>query len=125
MGYSTTFKGELGFAQPLTAEQQLALYDFFGEDVRDHPEWNDTERLYVIDLMFNKDRTGVKWNGVEKTYDMPKVINLITRVMREQWPDFSFTGYFEAIGEDGEFWVMRVKDGVAADVEARLVPVDE
>lgn len=94
MGYNTDFSGELRFNKPLTTEQQDKLEMFFEEDIRDHPEWGDEFGLTWINLdwAYNEKGGAVEWSQSEKSYQMEYKIDLITRVMRETWPDFSFTG---------------------------------
>lgn len=99
MGYTTQFVGTLGFASEPTAAQLARLNEIFKEDCRDHPEWN-APGLYYVDLELTHDFTGVRHDGSEKTYDLDKIVNLVTRLMRERWPDFKFTGSLSAQGEE-------------------------
>jgi hypothetical protein len=119
MGYSTNFTGQLGFNRELTGPQLARLNEIFGEDCRDHPEWGAKD-LYYIDLELTPKFDGVKWNGAEKTYGMHEAVNLVTRLMRASWPEFSFTGSMAAQGEDPEDrWQLYVNDeGIA---EKRMV----
>jgi hypothetical protein len=116
MGYSTEFKGELRFANEPTAKQLAALQSMFGEDCRDHPEWSDATGLYYVDLELTEDFTGIRWNGAEKTYGLEKIVNVVIREMRKQWPDFALTGTLYAQGEDAEDrWALHVgEDGFAS-----------
>lgn len=99
MGYSTDFKGSLSFATEPTAAQLARLNEIFGEDCREHPEWA-APGLYYIDLELSKDFGGIKWNDAEKTYYMPECVNLVTRLMRDQWPEFRLVGTLLAQGEE-------------------------
>lgn len=45
MEYNTTFTGELKFVEEATASQLAALNAMFGEDCRDHPEWEESAGL--------------------------------------------------------------------------------
>ena len=113
MGYTTQFDGELRFIKPLTDEQRIALENIFDEDVRDHEDdWGvDTRETYMsyVDLEFNDDNTGMRWNGAEKTYEMDSLINLVLRLMREKWPDFGVEGKMLAQGESvGDIWTITV-----------------
>jgi len=110
MGYSTSFSGELRFATDPTASQLAKLNTMFGEDCRDHPEW-DASGLYYIDLELTPDFLGIKWNGAEKTYGMDKCVNVITKEMRKEWPEFAFVGGMLAQGEDIEDrWTLSIGD---------------
>ncbi len=102
MGYSTEFKGELKFTKEPTASQLAKLNSMFGEDCRDHPEWDESEGLCYIDLELTKDFSAIKWNGAEKTYDLDKLVNVVIIEMRKEWPEFSLTGELLAQGEDIE-----------------------
>ncbi len=114
MGYSTEFKGELRFTSELNAKQLAALNAFFGEDCRDHKDW-DATGLYYVDLELSEDFGGIKWNGAEKTSDLDEIVNVIIRNMRNTWPDFGLTGKMIAQGEDIEDrWILAIgKDGFA------------
>lgn len=108
MGYSTEFKGELGFTSEATASQLAALKAMFGEDCREHPEW-EAKNLYYVDLELNDDFTGIRWNGAEKTYDLDKLVNVVLTQMRKKWPDFGLTGVMVAQGEEVEDrWALRM-----------------
>ena len=100
MGYTTRFKGDLLFTNPMSEEALYKISTFFDEDVRDHKEWETEEYANYIDLEFNKDRTGICWNGAEKTYGMISVVNLIIREMQKEFPDFGLSGKFLCAGED-------------------------
>lgn len=118
MGYSTQFEGILAFAAEPTAAQLGRLNEIFGEDCRDHPEWS-APGLYYIDLELTKDFSGIKWNGAEKTYGMVEFVNLVTRLMREQWPEFRLTGALLAQGEEvGDIWRLVIDDAGIASKQA-------
>lgn len=114
MGYSTDFKGELRFVGEPTAKQLAKLNSMFGEDCRDHPEW-DAPGLYYVDLELNDDFTAIRWNGAEKTYSLEKIVNVVLREMRKEWPDFALTGTLIAQGERIEDrWALHIgEDGLA------------
>jgi hypothetical protein len=114
VGYSTEFKGELRFVSEPTAKQLAHLQSMFGEDCRDHPEW-DASGLYYVDLELNDDFTGIRWNGAEKTYGLERIINVVLAEMRKQWPDFGLSGTLMAQGEDMEDrWALHIgEDGLA------------
>ena len=118
MGYTTKFTGELKFTREMTAPQLAALIAMLGEDCREHPEWNATD-LYQIDLELNGQLDGLRWNGMEKTYFMYKLVNVVIRVMREKWPDFGLTGGLQAQGEEvGDRWMLFIgEDGWAKQLK--------
>ena len=122
MGYSTEFKGEIKFKRELTASQLAEVREFLGEDCRDHPEWEGAENLYGVDLEFNEDFSGLRWNGMEKTYDMVNVVNMIIANTRKSIPDFGFTGMLNAQGEDyNDRWTLTFdKKGWAKMVRVPL-----
>jgi len=111
MGYSTDFKGELKFCYELSVSELSEVKKFFGEDCRDHGDWEGTLGLYYVDLEFLDDFSGVKWNGAEKTHDMVGVVNMITETMSRSYPDFCFNGKLLAQGEDLEDRWELVIDG--------------
>jgi hypothetical protein len=119
MGYSTNFSGELKFAHDVTVPELTALQKFLGADVREHKEWNPPHDLYFIDLELLEDFTGLKWDGSEKTYELDQAINLITREMRKEFPEFKLQGQLLAQGEDAEDRWMLVLDeqGIASKQE--------
>lgn len=121
MGYTTRFTGQLGFKTEPTATQLARLNEMFGEDCRDHPEWGTTG-LYHVDLELTKDFKGVMHDGSEKSYDMEKIVNVVTQQMRKEWPDFSFTGSLAAQGEDAEDrWQLYVGDDGIAEKRKTLI----
>jgi len=115
MGYSTDFEGQLNFTSEPTAKQLAALNSIFGEDVRDHPEWEEKDASY-IDLELTDDFSGIRWSGAEKTYGLEKSVNVVIREMRKQWLDFGLTGRLIAQGEDVEDrWALVIgEDGFAS-----------
>jgi hypothetical protein len=113
MGYSTEFSGELKFTKELTAGQLVKLGTFFGEDCRNHPEWN-SENLTWMDLKLTKDATGIVWDGSEKTYDLTEKVNLILSEMRKDYPDFGLSGKMLCQGEDiNDRWILMIENGIA------------
>lgn len=121
MGYHTEFKGELKFTTELTATQLATLKKMLGEDCRDHPEWN-APNLYYIDLKLLDDFSGLEWDGSEKTYDMPELVNVVISQMRKQWPDFGLSGVLAAQGEDVEDrWELFFGDDGSAQKRALVI----
>lgn len=121
MGYTTTFEGVLRFKQEPTIKQLSALAALFEEDCREHPEW-DAPGLYAIDLKMAADFAGIEWNGMEKTYDLDKLVNVVIRQMRKTWPDFGLEGSMLAQGEDlDDRWVLTIgEDGFAQKQKVAL-----
>jgi hypothetical protein len=115
MGYSTRFDGELKFTADPSAKALAKLNQMFGEDCRDHPEWNAHD-LYYVDLELTEDFSGLKWNGAEKTYDLDKLVNVVIREMRKDFPDFGLSGSLLAQGEEAEDrWALVIgEDGWAS-----------
>lgn len=119
MGYTTRFSGELKFTQPLTKDQEEQLRSYFGEDFRDHPEWQEFlprhSHLSYIDLTFAQDMSGLKHDGSEKTYYFEEIINSVLKMMRKKWPEFGLTGALLATGEEaGDIWKLVIgDDGIA------------
>lgn len=110
MGYNTRFDGELRFVTEPTATQLAKLKSMFGEDCRDHPEW-ETDGLYYIDLELTDDFCGLRWNGAEKTYDLDQLVNVVIAQMRMKWPDFGLIGSLTAQGEDvQDRWMLTIGD---------------
>lgn len=126
MGYTTEFRGELKFKKELTQEQIAHLQKFLGKDRRDigwttHKDDEKYGRWYHIDLEFNDDYTGLRWNGTEKTYEMCRIIEFLTDRMREKWPEFELIGMMFAQGESkDDMWRLVMEDGVARKVPLTL-----
>lgn len=116
MGYNTTYNGQLFIETQLSDDDHNVLNSLLGADIRDHPEWGDTEELTYIDLELSYDYcNAIVWDGSEKSYDMAKKINLLTRVMRQSNPDFKLSGMFKAICEDynEEYMIVLDENGIA------------
>jgi len=123
MGYTTKFSGVLTFQCAVTAPMLCAVKAFFGEDCRDHPEWNAGDALY-IDLRLTDDFLGIEWdNDTGKNHGMVEHVNLIIREMRKQFPDFGLCGTLTAQGEDIEDrWQLYIDtDGVAKKRDVVMV----
>lgn len=118
MGYSTNFKGELRFKAEPTASQLAAIKAMCGEDCREHPEW-DAPDLYYIDLELTDDFMGLRWDGAEKTHELEKLVNVVIKNIRLQWPDFGLTGQLAAQGEDAEDrWALVIGEHGLAEKKA-------
>ncbi len=113
MGYTTTFTGELKFTTELTSRALAKIKTFFGEDCRDHKEW-DCDGAY-IDLRFNDDFSGIEWDDeTEKNRGMLDHINLIISEMKKEFPDFGLEGTMIAQGEEAtDRWTINIIDGKA------------
>ncbi len=116
MGYNTEFKGQLKFVKELSTKALQKLSEMLGEDCRDHPEWGSIG-LTHIDLRITKDFSGLEWDDdTEKTYDLPEKINLVTRHMRIDFPEFELEGKLLAQGEDiDDRWELIMEEGVATE----------
>lgn len=123
MGYNTRFTGTLKFTTELTVPMLKRLNEFFGEDPREHPEWDLGRDSGYIDLKLAPDYSGIQWDdGCEKTYFLEKSVALIIREMRKEWPQFSLTGSLLAQGEDVEDrWELLV-DGTGG-VRKKKLPI--
>lgn len=121
MGYTTVFKGALKFKGDATVPQLQALKAMFGEDCREHPEWEPGDKwLSYIDLKLTDDFTGIEWDDeTEKTSPMDALVNVVLRQMRKTWPDFGLVGELTAQGEEFEDrWRCVIgEDGWAKRVE--------
>ena len=129
MGYSTKFAGELLFTRPLTHYQVADLENFLGEDCRGH-SWEEflgmKPSLTYIDLKFNNEQTGLRWDGSEKTYDLVEKVNLIILWMKTKYGSDSFglTGSMNAIGESNDdVWILMIgEDGFAHKISCKINP---
>lgn len=120
MGYTTRFEGVLKFKNEITAIHLRKLNTILGEDCRDHPEWKATN-LYYINLEVNDDYTGLQWNGAEKTYDMPDLVNVVIDQMQKEFPDFQLEGQLLAQGEKvGDIWTLVIENGRAVRREIAI-----
>lgn len=104
MGYTTQFKGTLSIAPELTASQIVHLNKFLGEDIREHKDWERNQwadkLFYSIDLELTPDFAGLKWTGMEKSYEMVAQVNYVITQMCKVCPAFALSGRFVAQGED-------------------------
>lgn len=117
MGYSTQFSGKLTFTNQLTGAQLYKLSQYLGQDCREHPEWGAPHLTY-IDLKITNEVDGLEWDGSEKTYNLPEIVNLLTTEMRKQFPDFALDGYLLAQGEEIEDrWMLKMQNGEAVSVK--------
>lgn len=124
MGYNTSFEGRLNFNKNLPIAAISKLRTILGEDCRDHPEWAKPDLTY-IDLVLTEDMLGIQWSGVEKSYDMAEKVNLLIRLMKEDYPDFELTGELVAQGEDPrDAWKLKMVSNTVMTVEINE-PIDE
>lgn len=121
MGYSTEFKGEFKFSRELLSSELMEIKKFFGEDCREHPEWKRVgDYFYYINLKFNDDFSGIRWDGSEKTGDLTDYINLI--IDNVDIKDFLLTGKMLAQGEDiDDRYEIHIENGRA--VKKSIVPI--
>lgn len=113
MGYTTKFSGELKFTKELTAKELAKVKSFFGEDCRDHREWQGQGSY--IDLEFNKDLSGIQWDSAtEKNNGMVSHINVIIGETKKVFPDFGLKGEMIAQGESfDDRWKVVIENGIA------------
>lgn len=130
MGYSTDFKGELKFKEELKASEISFLNTYLEKDRRDigfeddsKVYVSDREYWYHINLMFNEDFSGIKWNGSEKTYNLPEIINWLLKLMKEQFnKEFVLEGKLFAQGEEyDDKWELIMIENIATNNEIKLV----
>jgi len=120
MGYTTKFEGRLNFNKNLPISAISKLKTILGEDCREHPEWSRPDLTY-IDLKLTDDLMGVEWDGSEKTYDLVEKVNLIIKLMRQEYPDFELTGEMSAQGEEiDDIWKLKMDSNVAIGVEIHI-----
>jgi hypothetical protein len=90
MGYTTRFTGALKFKSEITIPQLKELQKWFGEEC---------PGASYVQFELTKEMDGIQWDGGEKFYQVPECVNFLTKHMREQWPDFAFTGELQAAGD--------------------------
>lgn len=116
MGYTTKFTGQLSFTREMTAGELEIIHSFFGEDCRDHPEWN-VQGLTYLDFCFADDYSGILHDGSEKTYDFTEKVNSLIREVQKQIPDFGLTGEILAQGEErNDRWKCVMQNNIAVKV---------
>jgi hypothetical protein len=125
MGYSTEFSGTVYFENELTASQIAAINGIFNEDIRQHPEWvplldasDENTYLNYVALEFNKDFTGIEWDGSEKTNGMVEFLNLIRNYMESIGKPIVYKdSEMFAQGEEAtDRWWVKVENNVARGV---------
>jgi len=122
MGYSTDFTGELKFAGEMTGPMFAKVKSMLQEDLRDHPEWGPRGDCYYMQFELLKDFSGIEWDGGEKFYGAVDAVNILTRVLRETWPEFGFTGQLNAQGEQfDDRWVLAMEEGIAIKRDVVIV----
>jgi hypothetical protein len=110
MGYTTNFTGLLKFKKELKASQ-ISLLKHILEDENE-----------IVDLEINKYFTGIKWNGMEKTYEMDKMVNTVIRKMTKKYKDFKLVGELIAQGEEYEDkWKLVMINNVANIVKIQII----
>lgn len=117
MGYSTDFNGELTFKEKITEEAEQKLLTILGEDIREHADWLELlpTQMTWIDLELTDDGHGLRWNGSEKTYDLPEKVNYVIDLMAKFGFPISLEGEMLAQGEDmNDRWMLVMEDGRAS-----------
>ena len=115
MGYSTDFSGVLKFKDGTmeTDKEHNLLEEILGADARERRDWKKfgSGILTHIDLCLSRDRSGIMWDGSEKTYDLPQKVSLLIRIMRSEFPNFGLFGTMNAKGErNDDEWSFSVED---------------
>lgn len=131
MGYSTNFTGALKFKNELSAKHIAYMKKFLGEDRREIGYEDDKKAYatggsywYHLDIELTEELDGLQWNGSEKTYDMPHLINFVLTRMIEKFPDFDFsmTGKIAAQGQEvDDRWevVFEKEKAIKRDVKVK------
>lgn len=123
MGYTTRFEGRLNFNRDLPITAISKLKTILGEDCREHPEWVRDDLTY-IDFELTEDMLGIEWNGAEKSYVMVDKVNLIIKLMKEDFPSFQLTGELLAQGPAaGDVWILKMDSNIAREIPIK--PKDE
>lgn len=130
MGYSTDFEGTLKFNRELSASEIAQVSDWLNDDM-DTPRSDELAdklgyekgskfRDGYVDLEINKEFSGLKWNGAEKTYGMVDSLNVILHGLSKFEPPVSLEGSMMAYGEErSDVWKIEIKDGKAVRVEVK------
>jgi len=130
MGYSTNFKGVLKFKDEPTGKQLARLDRVLSKDRRDlndidvekYMDNDDENYWHHIDLEITKEYDGIQWNGSEKTYELQRIVNWVTRFMREEYPNFELLGELSAQGEEyDDRWSLVMNKGWASKVDVGLI----
>ena len=128
MGHNTSFEGVLKFESEATSSQLAHLNTFLGKDRReigfekDADVYTSTEEYwYGIDLKLTEEFDGIKWNGMEKTYNLDYIINFILKQMRKKWPEFNLTGDLYAKSDYNDRFLIKMVDGKAVREDLVLV----
>lgn len=112
MGYNTEFSGELLFKNPLSETEIDYMESFFWIEL--HIE---NEGKIYVNLEFNEDWTGLRWDGSEKTRLLEESINHIIEKMRDNFIDFELTGEIKAQGEEiGDLYIIKIENNRAVRV---------
>lgn len=120
MWYSTHFDWKLTFVGDITVKQLAKLKTYLGEDMRNHPEWENDFGGTYINYSLLEDFSGIEWSGSEKSYDMVEKLNFVLGEMRKEYPDFLLEWQLNAQWEDiYDRWILAIEDWIA--VEKKVV----
>ncbi|MBC8553450.1 MAG: hypothetical protein H8D23_27860 [Candidatus Brocadiales bacterium] len=104
---------------------EKVLGTMMGEDCRDHVNWfPESSGLTYINLFVGADSYGtyLGWNGDEKSYDMTRKLNFISKHMARQSIVFKMEGEMLCQGKDmDDRYYIRIDD----NGEAFELPVDK
>lgn len=118
MGYTTKFIGTIKPNRELKASEIAFIEELFESSPR---EENNNFDFNYIDLEFEDDYSGFKYNGTEKSYDMVGQVQYVIDHAIEKFPDLVFNGEFIAQGEEyDDRWKLIVEDNVAKKVKIVL-----
>ena len=125
MGYNTNFEGYLLFNRKLTLEEIEVVLEVLESE--DYIRSGTFPYISRLDLMMDREYTGIQWDGMEKTKYLPEKINHFIKVIKGQIADFSLTGTMLAQGEDlNDRWaIIMDKNGVAREVKIVLGKEDK
>lgn len=95
MGYTTEFTGKLKFTCEMGPDMWVSLNAILCDE--------------LIDYEVTREYDGIKWDGMEKSYDMEEKANFIIDSMKKDYPQFGLQGSLGAVGEDpGDVWVLSI-----------------
>jgi hypothetical protein len=121
MGYTTNFQGVIKITPELKASEIKFIQNMFG-DMR---EWNPAMAKELdmtwLNFEFDKDFTGIGWDGAEKFYDADKCMEVLINETIKKYPHLSFNGILQAQGEDfDDKWQLIVKNNKVSRKEVAL-----
>lgn len=111
MGYESTAEGQIKIDPPLNHQELKGLPDLGGRFAAEiYLEIEEAEVETQHGTLISRTASLIRpvdGNASQKRYDTDGHLNKIIAA----YPDHTFTGYFEFLGEDGDRWRTVVKDG--------------